>query len=128
MVHKTYKWNIYEEKIRKIIFNLINNILTERKNKEIEYDELYFLLNNRTKTMNLTNNNKKKSITNYIKNVFGSLVNFIDDYENFMLVNKQKNVFVKLNCIDLSDWIILDDSDDEYENKDENKDENKHEK
>ena len=121
MVHKNYKWNISEEKIRKIIFNLINNILTERKNKEIEYDELYFLLNNRTKTMNLTNNNKKKPITNYIKNVFGSLVNFIDDYENFMLVNKQKNVFVKLNCIDLSDWIILDDSDDEYENKDENK-------
>ena len=121
MVHKNYKWNISEEKIRKIIFNLINNILTERKNKEIEYDELYFLLNNRTKTMNLTNNNKKKPITNYIKNVFGSLVNFIDDYENFMLVNKQKNVFVKLNCIDLSDWIILYGSDDEYENKDENK-------
>ena len=113
MVHKNYKWNISEEKVRKTIFNIINNIFKENKNKEIEKDELILLLNNRTKEMNLTNNNKKKSITNYIKNIFGSLINFIDDYDNFMLVKKQTNIFIKLNNIEFSDWVILDNSDDE---------------
>ena len=80
MVHKNYKWNISEEKGRNVVYNLIETILKERKDMTIDINELTFLLNNRTKSMKITNNNKGKNITNYIKVVFGGLINFIDPY------------------------------------------------
>ena len=39
-------------------------------NKKIEIEELTFLLNNRTKTIDITNNSKKKNISNFIKTVY----------------------------------------------------------
>lgn len=109
MVHKNYKWNISEEKGRKTVYNLIEKMLKERKDQTIDIDEISFLLNNRTKNMNITNNNKKKNLTNYIKVVFGGLIHFIDDYDTFLLQRKDDDVFIKLNTIEMSDWIFVDD-------------------
>jgi hypothetical protein len=109
MVHKNYKWNISEEKGRKTIYDLIEIILKEKKGQEIELDELTFLLNNRTKNMNIMNNNKKKNLTNYIKVVFGGLVNFVDDYDDFLFQIKDKTKYIKLNKLEMSDWIFVED-------------------
>ena len=108
MVHKNYKWNISEEKGRNIIHNLIETLLKEKSDKKIEIEELNFLLNIRTKNMNITNNNKKKNICNFIKIVYGGLSNFIDNYDLFLLVINGKNTYVQLNELELNEWIIID--------------------
>jgi len=109
MVHKNYKWNISEEKGRNMTYNLVEDILKEKTDNTIEIDELTFLLNNRTKDVNIINNNKKKNLTNYIKVVFGGIVHFIDDYDRFLLQKKDGGTLIKLNNIELSDWIFVDD-------------------
>lgn len=109
MVHKNYKWNISEEEGRDIVYNLVETILNERSNKMIEIEELVFLINNRTKTMNITNNNKKKNLSNFIKVICGGMINFIDDYSLFLIDINEKHTYVKLNQIETNEWIFVDD-------------------
>ena len=110
MVHKNYKWNISEEKGRKIVFNLIIKILKEKKDQTIDIDELHFLLNNRTKNMSIMNNTKKKNMSNFIKVVFGGLINFIDNYDDYLLQIKNSNTLIRLNKLDISDWVFIEDN------------------
>ena len=110
MVHKNYKWNISKEKGQKTVFNLIEKILKEKKDQTIDLDELTFLLNNRTKNMTITNNNKKKNIVNFIKNVFGGIVNFVDDYESFLIERKNEDIIIKLNKLEIQDWVFIEDN------------------
>lgn len=110
MVHKNYKWNIPKEKGQKIVFNLIEKILKEKKDQIIYLDELTFLLNNRTKNMTITNNTKNKNIVNFIKNVFGGIVNFIDDYENFLIERRNDDIIIKLNKLEIEDWVFIEDN------------------
>tara|TARA_Y100000817_G_scaffold230830_1_gene183249 strand:- start:166 stop:531 length:366 start_codon:yes stop_codon:yes gene_type:complete len=107
MVHKNYKWNLSKEKGRKVIFNMIDTILRERKDHSIHIDELHFILNNRTKTTNIMNNNKKKTIQNFIKVVYGGLINFIDDYDEFLLKKDNEGYRVVLNRIETNEWILV---------------------
>ena len=97
MVHKNYKWNLSEENGRTIVYTLIETILKEKNDMTIELNELTFLLNNRTKHMDITNNNKNKNINNYIKVVFGGLINFVDDYDKFLLQMTDNSTLVKIN-------------------------------
>lgn len=108
MVHKNYKWNISEEEGRDIVYNNIETLLNERSNKTIEIEELIFLLNNRTKNIDIRNNNKKKNLSNFIKVICGGMINFLDDYSIFMLNINEKKTFVKLNQIETNDWIFVD--------------------
>ena len=107
MVHKNYKWNLSKEKGRKIIFTMIESILREKKDHSIHIDELHFLLNNRTKNTINMNNNKKKTIQNFIRVVYGGLTQFIDDYEEFMLKKVNDGYIVKLNSSELNEWIFV---------------------
>ena len=107
MVHKNYKWNLSKEKGRKIIFTMIESILREKKDHSIHIDELHFLLNNRTKNTIIMNNNKKKTIQNFIRVVYGGLTQFIDDYEEFMLKKVNDGYIVKLNSSELNEWIFV---------------------
>ncbi len=109
MVHKNYKWNVSKEKGRKIIFNLIETILKEKTDESIHIDELDFLLSNRTKNTEFLNNNKKKNIRNFIKVVFGGLISFIDDYEEFLLKKINTGFVVQLNNLENNDWVIVED-------------------
>ena len=108
MVHKNYKWNLSKQKGRKLIFNIISDILKERKNQCIHIDELGILLNNRTKKQEFLNNNKKKNIHNFIKTVYGGLVQFLDDYDEFMLRLTSDGYIVELNNIETNEWIFVD--------------------
>ena len=107
MGHKNYKWNLSKEKGRKIIFTMIESILREKKDHSIHIDELHFLLNNRTKNTIIMNNNKKKTIQNFIRVVYGGLTQFIDDYEEFMLKKVNDGYIVKLNSSELNEWIFV---------------------
>ena len=107
MVHKNYKWNISKERGSNIIYNTIDNILLEKTNHSIDYDELIFLLNNRTKHIQFINNNKRKNIHNYIKNIFGSLIQFIDQYDHFVISKKKSNIIVQFNPIEMNEWIFV---------------------
>jgi len=109
MVHKNYKWNISEEEGREIVYNNIEILLNERSNKTIEIEELISLLNNRTKYIDIRNNNKKKNLSNFIKVICGGMINFLDDYSIFMLDINEKHTFVKLNQIETNDWIFVED-------------------
>jgi hypothetical protein len=109
MIHKNYKWNISEEEGRDIVYNNIEILLNERSNKTIEIEELIFLLNNRTKNIDIRNNNKKKNLSNFIKVICGGMINFLDDYSMFMLDINEKHTFVKLNQIETNDWIFVED-------------------
>jgi len=107
MVHKNYKWNISEEEGRDIIYNIVETLLNERSNKTIEVNELVYLLNNRTKDMDIRNNNKKKNISNFIKTICGGIIKFIDDYDHFLLVINENYTHVKLNQIEINEWIFV---------------------
>ena len=109
MVHKNYKWNVSKEKGRRIIFSLIETILKEKIDESIHIDELDFLLNNRTKQKDFLNNNKKKNIRNFIKVVFGGLIRFIDDYDEFLLKKINDGFIVQLNNLESEDWVIVKD-------------------
>jgi len=107
MVHKNYKWNISKEKGSNFIYNLIDKILLEKIDHSIEIEELLFLLNNRTKNIDFLNNNNKKNINNFIKTVFGSLTNFIDSYDHFVIKKIDTETFIKINPLEISEWIFV---------------------
>ena len=109
MVHKNYKWNISKEKGQKIVFDMIEEILKEQKNNSIEISELIFLLNNRTKYLNITNHKKKKNIVNFIKINFGGIQQFIDNYDYFLIMHRNNKIIIKLNTIEyyLNDWVFV---------------------
>ena len=109
MVHKNYKWNISKEKGQKIVYDMIEEILKEQKNNSIEISELIFLLNNRTKHLNITNHKKKKNIVNFVKINFGGNQQFIDNYDYFLINNQNNKIIIKLNTIEdySNDWVFV---------------------
>ena len=107
MVHKNYKWNITEEEGKSLIYNTIMGILKERENKCIELNELNLLLNNRTKSIDIKNNNKKKNLTNFIKNNYDSIIYFIEKYDNISHFKKENNIYFKLNPTYENEWIFV---------------------
>tara|TARA_Y100000590_G_scaffold469851_1_gene660156 strand:- start:6256 stop:6591 length:336 start_codon:yes stop_codon:yes gene_type:complete len=107
MVHRKYKWNISKEEGERIVYNQIEKILREKDNMTLEIKELIFILNNRTKHIDFLNNNKKKNIHNFIKNVLGGLINYIDQYDIFMIQKEDNQIFIRYNNLDLNEWILV---------------------
>ena len=107
MVHKNYKWNLSKEEGREIIYSKIESILKEKKDNSMEIDELIFLLNLRTKNITIMNNNKKKNISNFLKVVFGGIIQFIDDYDHFFIKKEKEKTIVQINNLEYSDWIFV---------------------
>ena len=96
MGHRNYKWNITKEEGSKLVLNYIKEILNNQKNGCMAIEELTLLINNRSKHVNITNNNKKKSLINFINSNYGSLVHFADDYDSLIVIFNGKNVTMKV--------------------------------
>ena len=112
MVHKNYKWNISKEKGEKILRETMKEILMGSRNLTTEYDELSFALNHRTKDIIITNNNKSKNISNFIKNVLGGLTYYIEKNEDFLIFKDNGKTYVRLTYDpekDYSEWVLVDD-------------------
>ena len=110
MVHKNYKQNLSEEEGRTIVFSIVEKILKERKNNSIEINELIFLINLRSKNIEIRNNNKKKNLSNFIKVVLGGMIQFIDDYDKFLIYKKDKETFIRMNNFEINEWIFVENS------------------
>ena len=87
MVQKNIRWNISKEKGEKIAHDNIIDILIESKNNKLLLSELIVLLNQRTKQIKLTNHRKNKQFSFYIKNVYGDMIQFLDNYSFYGLSN-----------------------------------------
>jgi len=121
MVHKNYKWNISKEKGKSLALENIDEILSEQKNNSIDLNELIFLLNSRTKLIEITNNKKRKNIINFLKINYGGIQRFIEECENLEIFNDKdtKVIIIKkssvnineLNINELNDWVFIYDSD-----------------
>tara|TARA_Y100000814_G_C12107185_1_gene325828 strand:- start:11 stop:361 length:351 start_codon:yes stop_codon:yes gene_type:complete len=113
MVHKNYKWNISKERGEETLDRTITAILKGNIDNIIEMDELSFLINNRTKDLIIKNHNKKKNMMNFVKNVIGGLIIFIENNDKYILEKKGCNMYIKLKNphseINLCDWIFVDD-------------------
>ena len=107
MVHKNYKWNITEEEGKTLIYNTVRGILKEKESKIIELNELNLLLNNRTKSIEIKNNNKKKNLTNFIKNNYNSIIHFIENYDDISYFKKGNECYFKLNLTYENEWIFV---------------------
>lgn len=107
MGHKNYKWNITEEEGKILVYNTIRQILKEKESRMVELNELNLLLNNRTKSIEIKNNNKKKNLTNYIKNNYDSIIYFIEKYDDISYFKKESNIYFKLNPTYENEWIFV---------------------
>tara|TARA_B110000495_G_C22931294_1_gene544412 strand:+ start:99 stop:455 length:357 start_codon:yes stop_codon:yes gene_type:complete len=116
MVRKNYKWNISKEKGGKILRKTIYDILKDNKDDKIDCDELIFALNNRTKDVNIKNNNKKKNLNNFVKNVLGGLIYYIENSDDFEIIKNNDILYIQLSetsTVEYSDWIFIENSDSE---------------
>ena len=112
MVHKNYKWNISKIKGEETLEQIITSILKGIINNIIEMDELSFLINSRSKDMIIKNNNKKKNMMNFVKNVLGGLIFFVESNDKYLIEKKNGLMFIKLKDplkkVNMSDWIFVD--------------------
>ena len=97
MGHRNYKWNITKEEGSKLVLNYIKEILNNQKNGSMAIEELTLLINNRSKQIDITNNNKKKSLINFVNSNYGSLDHFVDDYDFLMVIFYEDKVLIKIN-------------------------------
>jgi len=96
MVQKNIRWNISKEKGEKIAHDTITDILIESKNNKLLLSELIVLLNQRTKKIKLTNHRKNKQFSLYIKNIYGSMTDFLDNYSFYGLTFVNSSIYVSL--------------------------------
>ena len=112
MVHKNYKWNISKIKGEETLEQIITSILKGNINNIIEMDELSFLINIRSKYIIIKNNNKKKNMMNFVKNVLGGLIFFVESNDKYLIEKKNGIMFIKLKDpvkeVNMSDWIFVD--------------------
>ena len=126
MVQKNNTWNISDKKGEEISHKYIIEILKDCKNNKTSLSELVILLNQRTKHIKFINNNKRKPLSVYLRCKYGNIINFLDLYSFYGIINKNANIQVKLidseinlnyknnnNNIfdDYKEWILLDEED-----------------
>ena len=112
MVRKSYKWNISIEEGKKIVDDKITSILKDTG--KIEISELNFLILSRSRDITIENNKKKKNIQNFIRNVLGGLLYYLETSKKYDVTQKGIEVFVDIKKIVegediyfLNDWVIV---------------------
>ena len=109
MGHKNYKWNLSKEKGKEISTKYIKGILNEKKDHSIHYQELLLLLQNRTQTLNITQNKKPKTLLTFIRTVYGSLEYLIEAIDDIELVYGKERI-IKLHQpenVHVNEWILV---------------------
>ena len=110
MAKKNYKWNISLQEGEKNLLDLIKSILLEQKNETMDSQELLLLINNRSKHLNIMNNQKKKSLMNFMNTNFGGLINFADRFSCLALFINGKETKIKYidsNYPMFNEWICV---------------------
>ncbi len=122
MVHKNNKWNISKEKAEEIAHKYIIEILREYKNNTLPLSDLIIILNQRTKHIKFINHQKKKNISIYLKSIYGSMINFMDNFSFYGILSNGTDIKIILIDGELKysslnkqilnenkEWILIDD-------------------
>ncbi len=122
MVHKNNKWNISKEKAEEIAHKYIIEILREYKNNTLPLSDLIIILNQRTKHIKFINHQKKKNISIYLKSIYGSMINFMDNFSFYGILSNGADIKIILIDGELKysslnkqilnenkEWILIDD-------------------
>ena len=96
MVQKNNKWNISRDKGEKYAHQYIIAILKESKNNTIPLSELIILLNLRTKHIKLINHNKIKPFSVYLRCIYGTIINFMDQFNFYGVIKNNADIHIKL--------------------------------
>jgi hypothetical protein len=120
MVQKKNRWNISKQKGEEYAHTYILEILKDSKNNTLPLSELVLLLNQRTKHIKLIYHNREKSMSVYLKSIYGSMINFMDNYGFYGVLMNSQDIKIKLlecelNPSDLhtsiqeyKEWILVD--------------------
>ena len=111
MVHKNYKWNISQKEGIELVFKVVREILEEKIDHSIKYEELILLIQNRTSSMEITHNKKKKTFLNFIRSNYGNIEQLIDTTDEMFIIEKKHGKYIKLNTnemnYNMNEWIIV---------------------
>lgn len=98
-------WNISKLDGHNIIYNILHKELI--KSDKILINDIIDILNKNTKNINLLKNNKVKSIESYIKDIYGSLISYIDNIDNIGILYNNNNTYAILINKYTEDWIFV---------------------
>ena len=120
MVRKKNKWNISMQKGEEYAHKYIIEILKDSKDNTLPLSELVLLLNQRTNHIKISYHKRDKSMSVYLKSVYGSIINFLDNYGFYGIIMNGRDIKIKLLECQLSsntirtyiqeykEWILLD--------------------
>ena len=105
MVQNNIKWNLTSGKCFEIIHLTLIDILTESKDNTKNINDLIRMLNSRTRIYKLHNHRKYNSFSKYLKLEYDGFLNFIEDYNFYDVIKKEKDISIKLykNLVNLDD-------------------------
>ena len=109
MVHKNYKQNKNKKEGMELVFKVVREILEEKIDHSIKYEELILLIQNRTNSMEITHNKKKKTFLNFIRSNYGNIEQLIDTTDEMFIIEKKHGKYIKLNEMNynINEWIIV---------------------
>ena len=93
---RNYKWNISLEKGKLSAHETIIEIIKEN-NDLIDLNKLILLLNQRTKHLNLKNNNVKRTITNFLKSNYKGILNFMESLDDIFIHKRDNKILISYN-------------------------------
>ena len=117
-------WKLSSEKCFEIIHFTLIDILTESKDHIQNIDNLIYKLNKKTRVYKLHDLKRYNSFSKYLKLEYNGFLKFIEDYNFYDIIKKDKTIHIKLykNLVDFknlkdskrytkdSEWIFIDDS------------------
>jgi hypothetical protein len=108
------KWNISKEKGEECAHKYIIEILRDSDQLTIALPQLVKLLDQRTKHITFIYGRKHKPISFYLKNVYGSFINFIDTYSFYGVSIKRGTTHIILIDRELYHTTLTSPTMDEY--------------
>jgi len=90
------KWNISREKGEKYAHQYIIGILKGSNKNTIPLSELIILLNLRTKHIKLINHSRIKPFSVYLRCIYGTILNFMDQFNFYGVIKKNADTHIKL--------------------------------
>ena len=109
---RNYKWNINKEEGCNLAIKFSIDILKEKTNNNIEFNEFVTLLNKKTYHLDFKNNNIKRTMTNFLKSNCKGTLNFFRTSDIFFINKKDNKIFISYNDKEnlfgeFDDWIYI---------------------
>lgn len=114
MVLKNSKWNISKDKGEEYAHRYIIEILNDSNKNTLPLSDLIILLNQRTKHIKFINGNKKKPFSVYLKDIYGDMINFMDNFSFYGVICNGADIKIILIDSELSNKKLTNDIINEY--------------